>query len=208
MKKRIITIGLFVLVILFLCFILIHGCLMKNSNNNFIMYIEDIYTANNDTYVTGTISKGSVKLDNKLVIYDVNVQVKGIVYKNEETKEANKGDFVSINLGKLEMNQLKRGMMLSSKNYANKIKKVDMEIKLDDDFKDIITDTSALVFKIGPENYAGTIIMEDGLVATQTGTVTVVFDDFLSTYVDSPVVVKLNGITEIGTGKITKIYKK
>ena len=208
MKKRIFTIGLFVLVILLLCFILIRGCLIKNTNNNFIMYIEDIYTVKDDTYVTGVIKKGSVKVDNKLVIGDIDVKVKGIVFNNKEVKEADKDNYVSINIGKVEVKDLKRGLMISSKNYASKSKKVDMEVVLDENFKDLIATGSVLVFKIGPESYAGTISMEDGLVATQKGKITVTFDDYVTTYVDSGVIVKLNGLTEIGTGKITKIYDK
>lgn len=208
MKKRIFTIGLFVLVILLLCFILIRGCLIKNTNNNFIMYIEDIYTVKDDTYVTGVIKKGSVKLGNKLVIGDIDVKVKGIIFENKEVKEADKDNYVSINIGNIDVKDLKRGLMISSKNYASKSKKVDMEVVLDENFKDLIATGSVLVFKIGPESYAGTIGMEDGLVATQKGKITVTFDDYVTTYVDSGVIVKLNGLTEIGTGKITKIYDK
>ena len=208
MKKRIFTIGLFVLVILLLCFILIRGCLIKNTNNNFIMYIGDIYTVKEDTYVTGVIKKGSVKLGNKLVIGDIDVKVKGIIFENKEVKEADKDNYVSINIGNIDVKDLKRGLMISSKNYASKSKKVDMEVVLDENFKDLIATGSVLVFKIGPESYAGTISMEDGLVATQKGKITVTFDDYVTTYVDSGVIVKLNGLTEIGTGKITKIYDK
>ena len=82
---------------------------------------------------------------------------------------------------------------------------VEMNISLNSDAKVKVENGSVLVFKIGPESYAGTISMEDSIVATQTGKVNVKFDDKAPVYEGLSVTVKYNGLTIIGKGKITKV---
>ena len=193
MKKRLLIIGI-LLIVIGVVSIFIINYYRNKSSNVFIMYIEDTIVTDDYNYVSGTIKSGTVKVNDKIDLVGIDtkeVEVEKIYVDKKEVKEAKKGDYVRISAKGIDITKIKRGMILATKDYVTSTRNVKVKITLNDEEGLMIENGTVLVFRIGTEDYAGVVSMKDSLVSTQTGIV--------------DVVIKRGGLKEIGKGKIVDL---
>lgn len=208
MKKKLILISIMLVVIFLIVFFVFYREKEKNKNKNFVMYIEEGYMVNKDLYLTGISMNGKVSIGDELEVVGngtKEVTVKDIIVDNKSVKKYSGKKRFSVSIGETDIEDLKRGTALATKDAVKETQKVVMKITLDAETQVQVKKGSVLVFKIGFENYAGTVDINDSLVATQTGEIEVTFDDKVPAYKDAEVVVKYDGLNTIGTGKIIEL---
>ena len=205
MKRKVFLISFVIIIAL----VIVALILMRISkDNNFIMYVDEISFASDSVILKGKIIKGEVNKGDTLEIINNDVKevkINDIEVDGKKVETATTDQKAFLNIGNPKNGSYKRGMVIASKGLVKRTKKLELKITLYDDFEGMVQDSSVLVFKIGPENYAGIVEMKDSLVATQTGTIKVLLDDMAPVYKGGEVFVKLDGKTEIGRGKITGI---
>ena len=212
MKKRILIISILVICVFIAGIFIFKSFFKEKENIVFKMYISDVYVDDKDntTYVTGTIEEGVVKAtkDAEIVGLTVNkTKVKKIYLDKKEVKEAKKGDFVSIAVDS-DYSTINRGMMLASKDLVKPVKVFKLSIERNNVMEDLIIEkTTDLVFRMGTEDYAGEVINDTNIKVLENGTIEVELDDKAPIYKDLDVVVKYDGKTVIGTGKVVEIVK-
>ena len=208
MKKKLILISIMIIIIFLIVFFIFYKEKEKNKNKDFIMYIEEGYVVNKDLYLTGISMNGKVTIGDELEIVSngtKDVAVKDIIVDNKSVNKYSGKKRFSVSIGEVEIDDLKRGTALATKDVVKESKEAVMSITLDEDTQVQIKDKDVLIFKIGFENYAGTVSMNDSLVATQTGEINVTFDDMVPLYKGAEVTVKLDGLNVIGKGNITLV---
>ena len=205
MKRKVFLISFVIIIAL----VIVALILMRISkDNDFIMYVDEISFASDSVILKGKIIKGEVNKGDTLEIINNDVKevkINDIEVDGKKVETATTDQKAFLNIGNPKNGSYKRGMVIASKGLIKRTKKLELKITLYDNFEGMVQDSSVLVFKIGPENYAGIVEMKDSLVATQTGTIKVLLDDMAPVYKGGEVFVKLDGKTEIGRGKITGI---
>jgi elongation factor 1-alpha len=98
--------------------------LVEESEKPFMMYIDKIYSVIGvGTVVSGTIRQGTVKKGEKLILGPVSsgdfipVNVKTIEMHHYRKESANVGDVVGISITGVEINEIKRGMIICHQDY-------------------------------------------------------------------------------------------
>lgn len=84
------------------------------------------------TIITGTISQGSITLNDKIFIPNLgkNCVIKGIESAQNHTSSASLGERVALNLSSLKSSELQRGYQLISPNFLRGFQEIDVYIEL------------------------------------------------------------------------------
>lgn len=92
----------------------------RDQNGLFRYYIDRVFSIKGiGSIVTGSVISGSVKKSDKLFNYDLgrDVVVRGIQMHDESVDSAECGTRVALNLTGVELNDLKKGQLLSKKGF-------------------------------------------------------------------------------------------
>ncbi len=110
----------------------------EDSKKPFLMYIDKIYSVTGvGTVVSGTIRQGTIKKGEKLILgpfssgYFSPVKVKTIEMHHYRKEIASVGDVVGISITGVEMNEIKRGMIICHQDYNPcAVKEFDAEVAI------------------------------------------------------------------------------
>ncbi|MCK8827843.1 selenocysteine-specific translation elongation factor [Natroniella acetigena] len=105
----------------------------KDTSKNTYLSIDRIFSLQgHGTVITGTLSKGRIEVDDKLMIYpqEREVRVRNLQVHNQQRKEALAGQRVGINLAGVEIDEVDRGDVLATTESLAPTKYLDARLRL------------------------------------------------------------------------------
>jgi len=115
------------------------------------------------TVVTGTVISGSTKLGDELSIQPLNqsVKVRGLNSHNSSLKSVSIGQRAAINIQNIDINKIKRGFQIVSKNFFMPLKSIIAKINVLDNKDFMIKKNQRIRIHLGTSEVIGKIFLFD-----------------------------------------------
>lgn len=190
-----------------------------DKNSSFLMRIEDVFTiTGRGTVVTGSVERGSIKLNDEVQIIGLNhdvitTTVAAIERFGEEPDKAEAGDNVAIFLKDVSRDQVKRGQVLAQPNTIKAIDKFEANVnvlsKEEGGRSTPFFNNYRPQFSFETAEITGTITLLDGVEMINPGDANVKITVNLTSNIAIEVGTYFSireGGRIIATGTVTKIY--
>ena len=157
--------------------------------------------------VTGTVLSGKTKIGDDLMVQPINlpIKVRGINSHNKTIKEIGIGQRAAINIQNIEIDKLKRGFQLVTKEYYKPIKSVIAKIKILNIENFFIKKNQRLRFHIGTNEIIGKIHLfnEKKIINNQSSIVLINFEKpVIACYKDKFIIRHYSPQYTLGGGEI------
>jgi len=162
------------------------------------------------TIVTGTLFRGSIKVDDKLELYpeERKLRVRSLQVHNHQVEEVYAGQRVGVNLAKIEKGELSRGDVLAEPDSLIKSKFFEGHLQMLDSVKFLIKNADRIRLHIGSQEVLGRIYFFDREELLPGEDAYVQFrleEELVAHFKEKFVVRRYSPMQTFGGGKILKI---
>ena len=159
------------------------------------------------TVVTGTVMSGSAKIGDELYIQPINksVKIRGLNSHNSSLKRVVIGQRAAINIQNIDINNIKRGFQIVSKNFFMPLKSIIAKINILNEKKFFIKKNQRIRVHLGTSEVIGKIFLfnQKKINQNQTSIVLINFEKpIIGSYKDKFIIRHYSPVYTIGGGEI------
>ncbi|MAR15191.1 MAG: selenocysteine-specific translation elongation factor [Candidatus Marinimicrobia bacterium] len=159
------------------------------------------------TVVTGTVMSGSAKIGDELYIQPINksVKIRGLNSHNSSLKRVVIGQRAAINIQNIDINNIKRGFQIVSKNFFMPLKSIITKINILNEKKFFIKKNQRIRVHLGTSEVIGKIFLfnQKKINQNQTSIVLINFEKpIIGSYKDKFIIRHYSPVYTIGGGEI------
>ena len=159
------------------------------------------------TVVTGTVMSGSAKIGDELYIQPINksVKIRGLNSHNSSLKSVFIGQRAAINIQNVDINNIKRGFQIVSKNFFMPLKSIITKINILNEKKFFIKKNQRIRVHLGTSEVIGKIFLfnQKKINQNQTSIVLINFEKpIIGSYKDKFIIRHYSPVYTIGGGEI------
>ena len=159
------------------------------------------------TVVTGTVMSGSAKIGDELYIQPINksVKIRGLNSHNSSLKSVFIGQRAAINIQNIDINNIKRGFQIVSKNFFMPLKSIITKINILNEKKFFIKKNQRIRIHLGTSEVIGKIFLfnQKKINQNQTSIVLINFEKpIIGSYKDKFIIRHYSPVYTIGGGEI------
>ena len=159
------------------------------------------------TVVTGTVMSGSAKIGDELYIQPINksVKIRGLNSHNSSLKSVFIGQRAAINIQNIDINNIKRGFQIVSKNFFMPLKSIITKINILNEKKFFIKKNQRIRVHLGTSEVIGKIFLfnQKKINQNQTSIVLINFEKpIIGSYKDKFIIRHYSPVYTIGGGEI------
>ena len=175
---------------------------IKQEENFFRYYVDRVFSPKGiGTVVTGTILGKKIELNEKIFICDSQIEskIKNIQVHNNNALEANISNRAALNLQGVNINQIKRGDLITKKGHIRRFDGIDISFKCLKDKK--LNHNQKYTLFIGAKKVEVKVLLFDCITNLETGFATLKADEKLYSIFGEKVILRSGNETICG-GKV------
>ena len=175
---------------------------IKQEENFFRYYVDRVFSPKGiGTVVTGTILGKKIELNEKILICDSQIEskIKNIQVHNTNALEANISNRAALNLQGININQIKRGDLITKKGHIRGFDGIDISFKCLKDKK--LNHNQIYTLFIGAKKVEVKVLLFDCITNLETGYATLKADEKLYSIFGEKVILRSRNETICG-GKV------
>ncbi|MFA9238636.1 MAG: selenocysteine-specific translation elongation factor [Candidatus Paceibacteria bacterium] len=175
---------------------------IKQEENFFRYYVDRVFSPKGiGTVVTGTILGKKIELNEKIFICDSQIEskIKNIQVHNTNALEANISNRAALNLQGININQIKRGDLITKKGHIRGFDGIDISFKCLKDKK--LNHNQIYTLLIGAKKVEVKVLLFDCITNLETGYATLKADEKLYSIFGEKVILRSRNETICG-GKV------
>ena len=165
------------------------------------------------TVVTGTVISGSAKIGDELYIQPINkpVKIRGLNSHNTSLESICIGQRAAINIQNIDINDIKRGFQIVSKNFLLPLKSIIAKINILDKKNFFVKKNQRIRIHLGTSEVIGKVFLfnQNKIKQNQTNIVLINFEKpIIGSYKDKFIIRHYSPLYTIGGGEIILNSKK
>lgn len=169
------------------------------------------------TVVTGTLSSGTIHINDKLMIYpkEISAKVRSLQVHQHDVDESLSGQRTAMNLSGISVDDVPRGSVISTKGYVSITKTIDIHFTVSNNTKMKISKMDLIKIYIGTKEVVAKInlLAQKEVSAGHNGYAQLLLDEYVAVRKDDCFVMRsITPVCTVGGGRIVnplaKRYKK